>query len=70
MKGESLRAVQLLLGHKTIQMTCRYAHLAPEHQLALVEKLCETEQVQEELTSTRTGTSTKHEENCKPIPVN
>jgi hypothetical protein len=27
------------MGHKTIQMTCRYAHLTPFHQLAAVEGL-------------------------------
>jgi site-specific recombinase XerD len=30
MRGALLRAVQELLGHATIQMTMRYAHLAPE----------------------------------------
>ncbi len=29
MSGVPLRTVQDLMGHKTIQMTCRYAHLAP-----------------------------------------
>ena len=29
MKGVSLKAVQELLGHTTIQMTMRYAHLSP-----------------------------------------
>ena len=32
MAGVDLRTVQVLMGHKTIQMTMRYAHLAPEHQ--------------------------------------
>jgi len=31
MAGVPLRKVQELMGHKTIAMTCRYAHLAPEH---------------------------------------
>ena len=39
MEGVDLRTVQELMGHKTIQMTCRYAHLAPAHQLAAVERL-------------------------------
>jgi site-specific recombinase XerD len=39
MAGVDLRTTQELMGHKTIQMTCRYAHLAPAHQLAAVEKL-------------------------------
>lgn len=30
MRGAPLKAVQELLGHATIQMTMRYAHLAPE----------------------------------------
>lgn len=40
MAGVDLRTAQELMGHKTIQMTCRYAHLAPKHQLAAVERLC------------------------------
>jgi hypothetical protein len=39
MAGVGLRTVQELMGHKGIQMTCRYAHLAPEHQLDAVCKL-------------------------------
>ncbi len=31
MRGVHLRALQELLGHKTIQMTQRYSHLSPEH---------------------------------------
>ena len=30
MKGASLRAVQELLGHKSIKMTMRYAHLSED----------------------------------------
>lgn len=39
MKDVNLRTVQELAGHKTISMTTRYAHLAPEHNQAAVEKL-------------------------------
>jgi hypothetical protein len=35
MAGVDLRTVAELMGHKTIQMTMRYAHLAPAHKLAL-----------------------------------
>lgn len=40
MAGVPLRTVQELMGHKTIQMTCRYAHLAPQHTLEAVQRLC------------------------------
>lgn len=39
MRDVNLRTVQELAGHKTISMTTRYAHLAPEHNQAAIEKL-------------------------------
>jgi integrase len=39
MADVDLRTVQELMGHKTIGMTVRYAHLAPKHTLAAVERL-------------------------------
>jgi hypothetical protein len=39
MNGVDLRTVQELAGHKTIAMTVRYAHLAPEHNQAAIERL-------------------------------
>jgi site-specific recombinase XerD len=39
MAGVDLRTVQELMGHKTIQMTCRYSHLSDAHKLAAVERL-------------------------------
>jgi integrase len=39
MNGEDLRTVQELMGHKTISMTVRYSHLAPQQQLAAVDRL-------------------------------
>lgn len=39
MAGVDLKTVQELMGHKTIQMTARYAHLAPEHKISALEKL-------------------------------
>jgi site-specific recombinase XerC len=38
MNGVDLRTVQALAGHKSIQMTMRYAHLAPSHLDAAIEK--------------------------------
>jgi integrase len=39
MAGVNLNTVRELLGHKSIAMTLRYAHLAPEHKAAAVETL-------------------------------
>ena len=39
MAGVDLNTVRELLGHQKISMTLRYAHLAPQHKAAAVEKL-------------------------------
>jgi site-specific recombinase XerD len=39
MAGVDLRTVGELLGHRSAQMTLRYAHLAPEHQASAVDRL-------------------------------
>jgi integrase len=39
MAGVDLRTVAELLGHRTLQMAMRYAHLAPEHQASAVDRL-------------------------------
>jgi integrase len=39
MADVDIRTVAELMGHKNIQMTMRYAHLAPEHKLVAVERL-------------------------------
>ena len=63
MAGVDIRTVAELMGHKTIQMTMRYAHLAPEHGLAAVERLTSFNSsksrpgVPEEPTATRTATT-------------
>ena len=55
MAGVDLRTVQELMGHKTIAMTCRYAHLAPQHQLDAVSRLDGWGQKSETVTTTDTG---------------
>jgi integrase len=39
MAGVDLRTVAQLMGHRSIQMTMRYSHLAPDHQQNAVERL-------------------------------
>ena len=39
MRGVSLKELQELLGHSSLAMTMRYAHLAPEHLRAAVSRL-------------------------------
>jgi integrase len=56
MAGVDIRTVQELMGHRTIQVTMRYAHLAPQHQLEAVQRLCNTDSVQSRATDTRTDT--------------
>jgi site-specific recombinase XerD len=55
MAGVDLRTVQELAGHKDIKMTVRYAHLAPAHKLAAVDRLAEYRQEQEKAESQRTA---------------
>ena len=54
MAGGDLRTVAELMGHKSLQMTMRYAHMAPEHNAAAVDKLVAK--------GTDTKTDTKPEE--------
>jgi site-specific recombinase XerD len=37
MAGVDIMTVKELLGHKTLKMTLRYAHLAPSHRVRAVE---------------------------------
>ena len=39
MAGQDITTVKELLGHKTLTMTLRYAHLAPSHKVKAVEVL-------------------------------
>jgi len=63
MEGVDLRTVMELAGHKTIQMTMRYAHLAPGHAAKAVEKLCES-------TAPRTATTPFVDQNPVAVKVN
>ena len=60
MAGENLRTVQELMGHKTIHMTMRYAHLSPAHLLQAVQRLV----------GKQTGTRTDTDDNTKNKRVN
>jgi site-specific recombinase XerD len=39
MRGADIRSVQELMGHKTLTMTLRYAHLSTDHRIAVVRLL-------------------------------
>jgi site-specific recombinase XerD len=51
MAGVDVRTIQELMGHKTIAMTVRYAHLAPKHTMAAVQCLDATAQSRSDTTS-------------------
>ncbi len=65
MAGVGLRTVQELMGHKGIAMTCRYAHLAPEHQLDAVSRL--DGWGQKSPTDTKTGTGAIRRSQATPV---
>lgn len=56
MAGVDIRTIAELMGHKRIQMTMRYAHLAPAHNLAAVERLA-VDRTPEGATDAKTDTS-------------
>ena len=58
MAGVDIRTVQELMGHKSIQMTVRYAHLAPKHTLAAVERLAATAASSADVSGKPTDTKT------------
>ena len=67
MAGVDLRTVQELMGHKSIEMTVRYSHLAPKHTLAAVERLTATEPVNSTDTRTSTGTSEQNQTEVRRV---
>jgi integrase len=72
MSGVDIRTVAALMGHSTIQMTMRYAHLAPEHNAAAVERLVgfgvekRTESSGQLVTRSVTGHQRKSRKSMKP----
>ena len=56
MAGVDLRTVQELMGHHSYEMTLRYSHLAPEHKLEAVQRLCPPKVTD---SGTATGTEAK-----------
>ena len=54
MAGVDITTVKELLGHKTLTMTLRYAHLAPSHKVKAVDMLDNT--LNEKRTDTITDT--------------
>jgi integrase len=58
MAGVDIRTVAQLMGHSTIQMTMRYAHLAPEHTQAAVDRLVSSEHL---VTKSVTGKNRKNQ---------
>jgi len=64
MTGTDLRTVAELMGHRTIQMSMRYAHLAPEHKQAAVDRLTAFSPKSQKK-STDTKTSTRRKRNSK-----
>jgi site-specific recombinase XerD len=61
MAGVDIRTVQELMGHKSITMTMRYAHLSPQHRIGALERLCQP--------SATTGATSQFEEK-KAVVVN
>ena len=57
MAGVDLTAVKELLGHKTITMTMRYAHLAPSHKVKAVAML---EQLHDNYMTIQANAQKKH----------
>jgi site-specific recombinase XerD len=57
MAGVDIRTVMELMGHKSITMTMRYAHLSPQHRVAALEKLCEPSATRSATNAQRTETA-------------
>jgi len=65
MAGIDIKTVQELVGHKTPEMTHKYAHLSPSHKRAAIELL--PQQVGTQLAPKPLGSKTKQEEPVSAI---
>jgi hypothetical protein len=69
MAGVGLRAVQDALGHKSVAMTVRYSHLAPDFLFDVVEKLVPQSIAVNSVARTDTTTDTGALSHSKPQPT-
>lgn len=67
MSGVDLFTVKELMGHKDIKMTQRYAHLAPEHKMAAVNKMSEI--VKKAVENSKYGQASVKDENSNVVPI-
>ena len=58
MAGVDIRTVQELMGHRTIAMTLRYAHLSPAHRLDAMQRLTRPADAAHRATATATDEAT------------
>jgi site-specific recombinase XerD len=72
MAGVDLLTISELMGHKTIQMTKRYAHLAPAHNQAAVDRLVtfHPEPIPADPSATRSATKPEAEHLPESVAVN
>ncbi len=67
MIGVDITTVKELLGHKTLTMTLRYAHLAPSHKVRAVEMLDSTINDKSTAQLLHKKGVTINDENCNPL---
>ena len=68
-EGVPIYAAQTLLGHSTVQMTMRYAHLAPSALRSSVEVLHDAEKRDAERLGNTWATTGEHKANEPLLPV-